>query len=143
MTEKEKEQQAIIEASMKHVLPLVGNHVLAEDLNEALHKIADTAIRVIDELRKPSEDLVKEIYSYLSEKTEIVDRAKFVMATEIAKLLPSSPGGENGVNKELLEALKMIRDDINAGEPASEGFLEHIKIIANSAISNAEKQRKQ
>ena len=115
MTQQEKEREAIHNASVKHILPLVGNHVTAEDLSNALDKIANTAIEVIDELRKPSEDLVQ----------------------ETTKLLSSSRSQENEVNKELLEAAKdALKTFYGVGCTDDAEIVQELK----EAILNAEKQ---
>jgi hypothetical protein len=41
---------------------------------------------------------------------------------------------------DLLEALQLISDDINSGEPPSIEFLGHIRLIADSAIKKATEQ---
>ena len=41
--------------------------------------------------------------------------------------------------KELVHTLKIIQDDIDSGEEASESFLRHIRLLTSSALKNFEK----
>jgi hypothetical protein len=55
MKMNEQERQAIHDASIKVILPLIGKHVTATELDDTLYKLADIAIEQLSELRKPSE----------------------------------------------------------------------------------------
>jgi len=93
MTMNEQERQAIVDASIDAIAPLLGKHVTIEMFDEALGKIADIAIEKLSELRKPSENLVlvQQIESILREGWRDVYKGHNKTAREIAELVPFSP----------------------------------------------------
>jgi len=102
--------------------------------------------------QKPSEDLVQKIFNIIDCNSawnsklqlQIVTQSSIMSASEeIAKLPPFHPCVKSEVNTELLETLKLIRSEINDREPAKEGLMGYIKLIADMSITNYERQTEQ